>query len=104
MHWWATQPAPGVAVWLLEPTCRPRRYVSVYVERLAAVGTTRYHRLELNPSGIVSTGTPSGDAVVALARAARAARLRHPTTGGPWPLVNVLASGQLLGAGGTISI
>ena len=80
------------------------RAFAAHVDRLAAVGAARYYRLDLNPTGIVPTGTPAGDTVEALARAARAARLRLPTTAGPWPLINVLTCGQLLRAGGPISI
>ena len=80
------------------------RAFAAHVERLAAIGAARYYSLDLDPTGIVPTGTPAGDAVEALARAARAARLRLPTTAGPWPLINVLTCGQLLSADGPISI
>ncbi len=75
-----------------------------HVERLAAIGAARYYSLDLDPTGIVPTGTPAGDAVETLGRAARAARLRLPTTAGPWPLINISTCRQLLRAGGPISL
>lgn len=80
------------------------RAFAAHVDRLAEIGAARYYRLDLDPSPIVPTGTPAGDAVEALALAARAGRLRLPTTAGPWPLINVFTCGQLLRPGGMISI
>jgi hypothetical protein len=80
------------------------RAFAAHVDRLAALGAARYYRLDPSPTGIAAAGTAAGDAVEALARAARAARLRVNVTAGPWPLINALTCGQLLRAGGPISI
>lgn len=88
-------PASTVRNWL--------RAFAAHVERLAAVGVARYYQLDANASPIVPAATPAGDALEALASAARAFRLRlGASAAGPWPLINALTAGQLLRPGGTI--
>lgn len=84
-------PASTVRNWL--------RAFAAHAERLAAVGAARYYQLDANARPIV----PAGDAIEALARAARAFRLRlGATAAGPWPLINALTAGQLLRPAGPI--
>lgn len=78
------------------------RAFAAHVDRLAAIGFAHYQRLDANASAIAPTGTPAGDAVEALARAARAVRLRLGSAG-PWQLIRVLTAGQLLRAYGPIA-
>lgn len=87
-------PASTVRNWL--------RGFAGHADALRQLGTRRYAELDANSCPIEPAATPAGDAVEALAMAARAVRLRLGRSESPWMLINLITAGQLLTAAGRL--
>lgn len=90
-----------IAAALARPPSTVRNWLRAFrrnAAALAALGARLCVRLDPVAAPLAPTGSATGDAVEALACAARAAALRLGHPGEPWAMVNSLTAGRLLAA------